>query len=142
MLQKTASNSQLILQYLKGLEPGNTFTSASIRLAIPSVTDGSITGFLNKLLKDGAIKQVNTSRNSQGRLIRVYEIIDLSTIQTRGISSKGGKPGREMNNSHTSRKAIVETLFVVIEQMERLKSDIEDFSIDELLKEIKRRTEK
>lgn len=139
---KMESQSAKVLTYLKNMDSGTIFTATEIHneLEQDGVSYGAIAGFLSRLKKESALTIDAMRTGPTGKKFEVYRIVDLSKIQTRNSSSGGSKIGR-MVDGHTRKDKLVELLMQVASELDTMvvKSSIQDFTSDELMKEMKRR---
>ena len=131
----TAQSAQ-ILDYLRTVE--KPFTSRDVKETNPHISHGAVSGFIARLKEVGAITIDSYGTSPGGRSVEVYRVVDLSGIETRNKSSRGGIVGRQVNG-RTKREKLVSVLFHVVEELDTMKLDLSDFSTKELLKELERR---
>lgn len=132
------STSEQALAYLKELQSdgrSDVFTSKMICDYIPQVNQGAVTGFISHMQAKDIIKQVGRD----GKYVTYQITGDLDDYKTRGKPGKGGKIGRSLVGT-TRKERLTNTLFALVEEVEKMKGDLADFSTQELLQEIGRRT--
>jgi len=130
------SGSIKIMTLLKTLSNEDTFTAKELT-ENANVSPGSVTGLLAKLKQKSLIKEVG--RNG---IHSLYSICgDLEEYSTRNGGSVGSYEGRHITG-HSRRQRMINSLFALIEEMEKIKGDLSDFSTKELLHEIEKRTNK
>lgn len=137
------SGSQLVLDYLKTLSPGEAFTSTSIHVALGTdiSSAGVITGLLTRLKSEGAVKVVGIQPSPSGKSHLKYEVVDLSQTVVQNRRATGGKRGRTFTGI-SSRERLSNLLLDLASQIESLPSTLDDFSTSELLREVERRMKK
>lgn len=133
------SASSTILEYLQGFDTLTTFTNKSVAEAT-GVTQGAASGFLASLHKRGAITVVSRDKGPSGRMFDTYRVVDLSNVPVKenfhGRKSTLGANRR----GQTSAEHLAGLLLQIASELESLRSGLADYSTDELLKEIGRRT--
>lgn len=137
------SGSQLVLDYLKTLSPGESFTSTSIHVALGTGVSsaGVITGLLARLKSEGAVKVIGLQPNPSGKSHLKYQVCDLSQVVVQNHRASGGKRGRTFSGI-SSREQISNLLLDLASQIELLPSTLDDFSTSELLREVERRVKR
>ena len=129
------SGSVRIKEYLMTITNDGTFTSNDIINALPSVSKGSVTGYLAKLGHAGVIQVVG--RNGR---TNIYQIVgNLNDQRTRNVHSSGGAEGRHIVG--VSRKTrLINSLISLASEIEKMKGDLTDFTTKEILHELEKRT--
>lgn len=136
------SGSQRVFDFLKTLQPGETFTSAWVHASLGNVSSvGVVTGLLSRLKAEGSIKVTGIQPNPSGKAFLEYQIVDLSRSNVKNLRSPGGKKGRSMGGV-SSREQISNLLLDLASQIESLPSTLDAFSTFELLREIERRVKR
>lgn len=134
------TGSKQIIEFLKNAyQNGEGFTSPMIAYSLPTISKGSITGLLAKLLEKDYLKRSGTNNG-----VIVYTIEkDLSTYGLRNYKDETYVPTFANRTPRTPKKQkLVDTLFSVITELEKLKHDLSDFTTKELLHELEKRTTK
>ena len=134
------SASKQIVEFLQNTyKEGEGFTSNMVGDHLPDVTKGSITGLLAKLLQKGYLKRAGTNGTS----------IVYSIAEDQNLSSYGIRRFKDPNYIPTfanraprkvGKQKILDTLFAVITELEKLKGDLSDFTTKEILHELEKRT--
>lgn len=129
------SMSSQIIEYMKPMAEGSTFTSKEIASAMKLDDDGPVTGLMSRLKNAGYIRE--SGRN--GRAF-IYELIrSLESFSVRKAPSVGGTAGR--HTTGVSRKQrLINSLLSLTAEIEQMKGDLSDFSTHDILKELEKRT--
>lgn len=141
---KLRTCSSIVLEYLKNnIKKDDEFSSIELlnilqKPSNPQVTQSAVTSFLTVLTREGAIKVIGDgiSPNS-GRKVNLYKIVNLSHFTTkeyhREIKETKVEP-RTVDNTITAKE-----LTDLVYKLNNIKTSLADYSIDDLLNEIRRR---
>ena len=134
------SSSSLIKDHLLTKEKGFTFTTKDIAQTL-HLTNGSVSGFVNTLLKN----QVVTAVNKVGNL-RTYMLNDLkalAAVHVKSAPGHGSYPGRNYAKGKQAPVPTAETitnqLLDIAAQLERIRPDLATIPTEELIAELQRR---
>lgn len=135
---KTASS--ILLDHLKTLNPGETFTASLLNSYYPDMSNGAISGFINRMKTIGAIRVVKVTSGSN-RVAETFEVtpdFDLASVYVKETYN-GRKQGHANHVGTTDRKRLSELLLSIAGEVENMKGSLADYSTEELLKEVSRR---
>jgi len=132
------TSTSKVVAYLKKQEPGYQFTRRSLqeRLEDEHVSQGAVSGIVHRLHQNGNIRICGKGLDGG----TVYKVVDMDNVRVRNTSTNGGKAGRLINSRLSSKERLISVLSMVIEDLHKIKTGLDGYSTDELLKEIKRRT--
>lgn len=154
------SASELLHGLLMKKEVGFRFTMQTLKdmaaKAEMDVSDGAITGFIQRAIRFGRVQTVGKTEHNKGRLLHQYEILDREPwgFKPKG---RGSEKGRTIGNRHYNpvpdltklhndpepeKKTVKlsELLFnLAVEVSELEKKSLKDYSTDEIIAELKTR---
>lgn len=133
------TSSSIVLDYLKTLDAEDTFTTKSIHDNLPELSHGSISGFISKLHKESAITVVSRNKSTSGKHLDSYRVVDISSVlvrenMTRTRNVVGNRSGQ------TTLAHLAGLLLQIASEIENMRSPISDFTTEEIIKELSKRT--
>lgn len=133
----TPSVSSQVIDYMKTFDKDETFTSRQVADGMKLEDDGPVTGLMSRLKNLGIVKEVGRAGRAS-----IYSLAgNIDDYAFKSKASIGGTAGR--HTTGISRKQrFINTLFSLIEEVEKMKADLSDFTVKELLHEIEKRTNK
>ena len=135
------STSFTVYEFLKGQEPGYTFTAEQLYNIVsaidPEVTIGGVGGFCSRARSVGHLDAVSDGKTY------TYILKDLDGLIVKRSRGAGGAPGRKSSGSShlkaNSVRSIQERLLELAAELENARSPLADYSTDDLLSELMRR---
>lgn len=135
-MNSNLSVSSQVIEYLKTLDKETTFTSRDIANGMKLDDDGPVTGLMSRLKGMGVISEVGRKGRAS-----IYSLVgDLSSYRVHKAPSVGGTEGRHAGGGLTRKQRFINTLFVLVEEVEKMKGDLSDFTTKEILHELEKRT--
>lgn len=119
-----------------------------------NVTDGAVTGFIQRAVRFGRAQLVGKVKGNEGRMLHQYETLNREPWKFKH-KGRGSEKGRTISDRHYNPvpdltglhsdpepevKIISDRLFnLAVEVAEMEKKSLKDYSTDELIAELKRR---
>jgi hypothetical protein len=139
------SQTATILAHLATLPKDSTFTTTDLLKDVKDVSVGAVTGLMARLVKLHGAEIVAAQRvGGRGRLSHVYRVKNLSRVGTRENPKKRRKYKAKakpavVSNTPNYRQQAVDGLMDIAAKLESMRFGLADYSVDELLAEVRRR---
>lgn len=144
---KVSGSSRIRAYLLETSYTDEGFTAPELAAKLPGVSHGSVTGFLSKASKHGAVRKIGQRDNhTVWEVSNKNTMLELPVKQKAGAGSRFGHrssgrgplPANVLQNCNTP-SSVSDRLLQLASECENLRP-LADYSTDELLAEIKRRT--
>jgi hypothetical protein len=131
------STSAHVLDLLNNLGDAE-FNASSIHDALPETSRGGVSAFLHRLHKEGAITVTGRGKGAAGKTIDTYRVVDLSDVRIK--ENYNGRSHSTGGRGHSTREHLANLLMQIASEVEGMRGSLADFTTEDLLKEIGRRT--